>query len=593
MSKLGAIVVNLEAQTAAFTAGFKKAEEAIHSLEHELEALKGMAEKAFAFAGIEMGISAVKEWIMSAVDAGAAAYRLSSAMRMSTEALTGLQYAARMSHVATEDLNAALNKMEKNLGKAMGGGEQAAALEELGLSARNLINLKPDEQFTKIASGLAEIQNPAQQALLAFQVFGKNYAALLPLINKGPEGIREAMDEAKKFGVALSDVDASKLEKAEESFKKVDEAINGAKNQLAIAFAPALQAIAEKILSLLPAADKMRSGFMSALRGIAVGIGYTVDAWHVLKLAAQGVSYGIVGGIELVIIGIRKLAEGITWVANKLGADWHVPEWMGRVEGEVDQWRKQIGKEMGETLDELSHPASERYGQAIDDLIEKTDALAQKSADAKNKLSGAYDDAAASAIAAAGVIAKLKEEIDTFGMNKSEKQLFDLKQLPNLDSKYIDQAAKYVAILEQQKAAHDANKKAMEEMHKLVKRVNEDSKTALDKYTDQLKELNRLRYFGFINEETYQKAKKKYHDEAAQKESEGQAPHKYQAAAISRRMDFYLPADMFGKPSAPLDKLNEVEKKALEEHVKHTDMWKDMWNWAREQRDNLDKIVTF
>ena len=72
---------------------------------------------------------------------------------------------------------------------------------------------------------------------------------------------------------------------AQDDFEQLGLAIDGAKNQLVVALAPAIQSIAENLLAILPSADAMRSGFVSALHAIATGVAYTIDAYDALKAA--------------------------------------------------------------------------------------------------------------------------------------------------------------------------------------------------------------------------------------------------------------------------------------------------------------------
>jgi len=75
---------------------------------------------------------------------------------------------------------------------------------------------------------------------------------------------------------------------ANESFEKMNLAITGVENQLTVALAPILEKIINKIIRIVPAADQMRSGILTALKYTAEGIGLVIDAWNVLKLRRPG-----------------------------------------------------------------------------------------------------------------------------------------------------------------------------------------------------------------------------------------------------------------------------------------------------------------
>ena len=89
---------------------------------------------------------------------GDAADRLS----MTTAALSEMRYAAKLTGSDAESLDAALTKMNANLGdSAIRGGPAAMALERIGLDAKRLATIDPAEAFKAISGGFALI--PARQ----------------------------------------------------------------------------------------------------------------------------------------------------------------------------------------------------------------------------------------------------------------------------------------------------------------------------------------------------------------------------------------------------------------------------------------------
>src|SRR5882672_7101589 len=99
---------------------------------------------------------------MDAIDANA---KLADRLGYTTEQLVGLQHAASLAGVNSEELTGALEKMLKNIAEAaQGGGSAGDTFRQLGLDAKTLADRTPDEAFKAIADGLLHIENPAQRA---------------------------------------------------------------------------------------------------------------------------------------------------------------------------------------------------------------------------------------------------------------------------------------------------------------------------------------------------------------------------------------------------------------------------------------------
>lgn len=83
-------------------------------------------------------------------------------MGLSTEAFTRLGFAAKEVGVPTADLTVAFAKLEEGIGKAnTEGGSSSDTFTEIGLSAKQLENLSPDQAFNKIADAISKLKSPA------------------------------------------------------------------------------------------------------------------------------------------------------------------------------------------------------------------------------------------------------------------------------------------------------------------------------------------------------------------------------------------------------------------------------------------------
>ena len=165
-----------------------------------MESLGGLKNKLLAVAGV----TAFWKLIEPAIEAGAEIEKLSKTLGASTESLSQFKHVAELAHVSFESLTKGWRLMEKNVSlAAQGTGAAKDALRELGISATELKNLKPENQFEVLADAMAQVENPADKVRLAMQIFGRAGADLIPIMEGGSKAIQAAREEADKLGLNL------------------------------------------------------------------------------------------------------------------------------------------------------------------------------------------------------------------------------------------------------------------------------------------------------------------------------------------------------------------------------------------------------
>jgi hypothetical protein len=122
--------------------------------------------------------------VKSFTSATAEIKNMSNATGISSDALQELKYAAESSGAGLGDVSTAIKTLSRNLVAADEGGKSAQeTLTKLGVSSSEIINLKPEEQFKRIAEAINQIPNPAEKSAAAMQIFGKSGSNLLPMIS--------------------------------------------------------------------------------------------------------------------------------------------------------------------------------------------------------------------------------------------------------------------------------------------------------------------------------------------------------------------------------------------------------------------------
>jgi hypothetical protein len=183
----------------------------------------------------------------------------------STKGLLGLQHAANLTGVETTALNMGLQRMTRRVSEAaQGTGEAVKALDELGISAESLNQLKPEEQFAVIAGALENVESQSDKVRLAFKLFDSEGVALVNTLSLGEEGLRAAADEAERLGITINDIEAKNIEEASDSILRMQQASKGAATTLTVSLLPTINDLSDLLTS--PA-------FLDSINNIAGGIG--------------------------------------------------------------------------------------------------------------------------------------------------------------------------------------------------------------------------------------------------------------------------------------------------------------------------------
>jgi hypothetical protein len=217
-------------------------------------------------AGAAIAIAMTKRGL-EAVDAQA---KLARQLNTTTESMATLSRAGQLSGVAMDKITTSAKQLDVALGRAsQGGNAQAQVFDRLGLSAEQLAGVPLDQRITKINEAIRKNIPAVEQASVAAELFGtRNAAAMMSLDSAAME---RAAREAKVFGLAISDIDAAKVENANDSFSRFGMMLEGITKQMAIQVAPILDLIGEMFFNAAEEAgglgNKVETVFDDMIKG--------------------------------------------------------------------------------------------------------------------------------------------------------------------------------------------------------------------------------------------------------------------------------------------------------------------------------------
>lgn len=232
---------------------------------------------SIAKAGVAAGVAGTAiaaVMVKSAIDSADATGILAGKLGITTEALSKLQYAAKLSDVSQGALESGMKKLARTLtDAAAGAGGGAKAFEALGLSAEQIIKLPADKQLGAIADALNRVENSSQKAALAQQIFGRGGVELLPLIAEGSAGIAKMGGELERLGGVISGSMAARAMQLNDNIDRLKTATMGFGFALAEQALPKLEQFSNQIVALAQDREAMQ-GVAEAITGIGTAAKY-------------------------------------------------------------------------------------------------------------------------------------------------------------------------------------------------------------------------------------------------------------------------------------------------------------------------------
>lgn len=180
-----------------------------------------------------IGARAIGGFLKSTIDMGDEIQKLSSQIGASTEALSEYRHVADLSSVSFNVLTTAWQRQTRRISEAtIGMGVAKGALEELGLSAEALKDLRPEQQFEIIAGELSKVASEGDRVRLAMQFWDTDGVRLLRIANQGAENIGKMRKEARELGLSLDQAAADDMAGFNDQMTMMNSQMRG----LAIAF---------------------------------------------------------------------------------------------------------------------------------------------------------------------------------------------------------------------------------------------------------------------------------------------------------------------------------------------------------------------
>lgn len=197
-------VISIEAKIAqSAISQIKEMEKSLGGLEKSassaLSSMKGFVGGLVGAISVGTVITVFKSLVDTLDDLNDTSERLG----VSTDNLQAWGFAAQMSGTDAETLYKEIGKLSVSMeGFDDTSAKSTKALQAFGVTAEDVAQ-GTDAVFTKLAEGFSKMPDGASKTAKAIELFGKEGAKLIPLLNSGAEGLEEFKKQAEAMGLVI------------------------------------------------------------------------------------------------------------------------------------------------------------------------------------------------------------------------------------------------------------------------------------------------------------------------------------------------------------------------------------------------------
>ncbi len=252
----------------------------------------------------------------------------------------------QMSGVSADSGAIAMKKLSVNLATAGGTTAGTAKLtKELGMSFKDAHgNILPmSELIPKLADKFKGMADGPAKTALAVKLFGKNGTDMIPMLNKGADGLAEMGKKSDALGLTLNQSSLTAMGNAKSQSRDMAMAMQGLTVTIGGALLPIVTALTGFFTKYAVPAIRALTGFfvdhqklLMILVGVVAGLVAAMKVWSVVSkivAAGQAILNAVMAAnpIALIVIAIGLLVAAFVyfWNHSKAFRDFWIGLWNG------------------------------------------------------------------------------------------------------------------------------------------------------------------------------------------------------------------------------------------------------------------------
>jgi len=269
MSIIGELAVNVAMKTLGFDKSKRRVRSGMRDMALAAKRTTSAFKKMAGALGVGLGVGSIAFALKRTANQLDNLAKTSRKLGLAAQQLDGLRFAAGQTGVAANTLDMALQRMVRRVSEAASGtGAAKDALRELGISAKALNQLAPDQQFLRIAEAMRGVSGQSDKVRLAFKLFDSEGVNLVNTLGEGSNKIREMMEEAKKLSGTLDDSTLKQVERFNDELAKLSKISTGGLQRIVIQIAPGASDLVEGLVALTEFSGRKDTSLTGALEAV-------------------------------------------------------------------------------------------------------------------------------------------------------------------------------------------------------------------------------------------------------------------------------------------------------------------------------------
>jgi hypothetical protein len=400
IGSIGEINVKVRADVTGFNAAMNRVGGKVAATAKKIRA-SSQVYQSWATVGAAAAAAVATAMVKSSLTQLDVLAKTSDALKIQQKNLQALQHQASLTGTSAQQLATNLERMQRRIGEvARKGGAAGEALEEIGINAKEMVNLSADEQVVKIANAMGGMENASLRASIAMDLFGRDGIRMMKMLEqlKG-EGLQGTITELENLGVALDRVDTAKVEQANDAMFKSQQVLEGIVNKVAVRISPTLEAMSNQFLNSARSSKGFEESVDSAFKNGLKVIGVFADGLHGVSIIFKGLKVAAFTIAKVVNEAFRIMAKGtegfvnlgIAAINKLISAANLIPgvalpameAFTSNAASMMAEFSEQAGKNLTGSINEFSEALMQPLpSQALDDFVKKAEEASTKIAEA-------------------------------------------------------------------------------------------------------------------------------------------------------------------------------------------------------------------
>ncbi len=233
---------------------------------------------------------------------------------LTAEQISEIAFAANKSGTNIKQFGNSMIRAQRRVANAATGmGPAVRALKDIGVNAADLSVRPAIEQFNTLADALAGVESETLRNQYAFEIFGDEWKAILPLLKQGSAGLADMRSEARDLGLTMSQDQADAAADLSDAFMRLRSVAEATFFKLGAAIAPAVKRAVDLFAGLAVAVNRFIEQNPRLVQAVGlIGLGFVAVGGVLASFAvALGVLAAGFAALGVVVAGLGSIFAAI------------------------------------------------------------------------------------------------------------------------------------------------------------------------------------------------------------------------------------------------------------------------------------------